>query len=35
MIRVECPECGYSARVTRKWLEDGDLPAGRKGPKPK
>lgn len=23
MIRLECPECGYLARTTRKWLEVG------------
>lgn len=26
MIKVECPECGYVARTTRKWLEDVGAP---------
>ena len=24
-LRVECPTCGYLARVTRKWLTTGAL----------
>lgn len=23
LIKVECPCCGYVARVTRKWLKEG------------
>jgi hypothetical protein len=30
MIKAECPECGYTVRVTRKWLEQG-LPSCPKG----
>lgn len=23
LIKIECPECGYVARVTRRWLLQG------------
>jgi peptide subunit release factor 1 (eRF1) len=26
LLKVECPECGYVARVTRKWLEEAGAP---------
>lgn len=26
MVKCECPECGYTARVTRKWLDDIGAP---------
>lgn len=26
LLKVECPECGYVCRVTRKWLDDAGAP---------
>jgi hypothetical protein len=26
MVKCECPECGYTARVSRKWLDDVGAP---------
>jgi hypothetical protein len=26
MLKVECPDCGYTARVTRKWLKQAGAP---------
>lgn len=26
LVKVECPECGYIARVTRKWLDEVGAP---------
>jgi hypothetical protein len=30
MLKVECPDCGYTLRTTRKWLDTGlpSCPAG-------
>ncbi|MCK5602738.1 hypothetical protein KAR91_12735 [Candidatus Pacearchaeota archaeon] len=26
LLKVECPECGYVARITRKWLDEAGAP---------
>jgi hypothetical protein len=26
LIKCECPECGYIARVTAKWLDEAGAP---------
>lgn len=26
MIKASCPECGYTVRVTRKWLDTAGAP---------